>query len=45
MMCKENLTRDNNPVAKDIKNSTKEDVEMASKHRKRFFTSNQGKAN
>lgn len=45
MMCKENLTKDNNPMAKDIKKSTKEDIEMASKHMKRFCTSNQGKAN
>ncbi|XP_029805882.1 GPI ethanolamine phosphate transferase 2 isoform X3 [Suricata suricatta] len=29
MICKENLTRDDNPVAKDINYSTKEDVEMA----------------
>lgn len=44
-MCKEHLTEDNNPVAKDIKKSTKEDIEMASKHRKRFCSSNQGKVN
>lgn len=45
MTHKENLTKDNSPVAEDIKKSTKEDSEMASKHTERFCTGSQGEAN